>query len=219
MLQFLYEDDSIILINKQPGIPSQPDKTGDASILELAQSKVKGDLHIINRLDRPASGIVLLAKGSQVAAILFDSWRSANTKKIYLAAVAKKKLDSEGKLEHFLFKDGRKNKSYVTDASHPKSKKCVLDYKKLSETENYMILQIVLQTGRHHQIRVQLAAIGIPVKGDVKYGFRRSNKDRSIHLHAWKISFVHPVTGKSLNFVAPLPNDPIWDTIIENPVS
>ena len=213
MLDIIYEDESLIVLNKPPGVPSQPDKTGDSSMVDIAREKFNAPLHLLNRLDRPVSGLIHLTKGEASTKLFSELWISGTVHKTYLAAVLRGEFPENGKLENYLKRDGRVNKSYVCNKDTSGAKLAQLEYEVIANTDNYSILKISLITGRHHQIRVQLSAAGMPVKGDVKYGFRRSNKDRSIHVHAWKTELVHPISKKKLNFEAPLPDDPIWNTL------
>lgn len=209
-LEILFEDAHILAVNKMPGIPVQDDKSKDTSLLAHLSLKYPTPLHLINRLDRPASGIVLIAKTQESAARLSQLIQQKQMQKSYLAAVSRPPDQPEGKLQHFLVK--RKRKAYLADKGEM-GKKAVLSYRTLTKTEHYHLLEIDLQSGRFHQIRVQLSLIGCPIKGDVKYGARRANKDRSIHLHAWKLSFQHPFSGKEVKMRASLPDDPLWNAV------
>lgn len=208
LLEILFEDQYLVLVNKHPGIPSQADKTGHRSILQMAEKRFGHPMHIINRLDRPASGILLLAKKKKAAALLNKWVAEKKLKKTYLAAVQHKPEQDEATLNHFLIK--KNGKAFITSDSN-KGKEAILHYRVVQQTDHYHLLAVELITGRFHQIRAQLAHMGCPIKGDVKYGARRANKDRSIHLHAWKLSFIHPFTRDHIEVKAPLPDDPVWN--------
>jgi 23S rRNA pseudouridine1911/1915/1917 synthase len=206
----IYKNNQLIAFNKPSGIPVQSDKTGDKAFLNIAEIFTKSKLDLIHRLDRPASGVVLFAKNKKALAHLNDQFQQRKVDKTYLAVVRNKEIEKERTLIHYLQKNGRKNLSYATEEEKPNSKKAELSYRILASIDNYHLLEIKLKTGRHHQIRAQLAAIGCPIKGDVKYGFRRNNKDRSIHLHAWKLSFRHPISNVKEELVAPIPDEVVW---------
>ncbi len=196
---------------KPAGIAVQNDKTGDKSLLNLAEIYAKSKLELIHRLDRPASGIILFAKNKKALANLNKQFQDRTVQKTYLAVVKKPGPEQDGELVHFLRKNAKQNKSYICEPEAKNAQKAVLKYRLLGSSENYTLLELDLETGRHHQIRAQLGAIGFPIKGDVKYGFRRANKDRSIHLHAWKLSFRHPVSKELVTLKQPPPKDVIWD--------
>jgi 23S rRNA pseudouridine1911/1915/1917 synthase len=205
----LLKNNQFIAFNKPGGLPVQADKTGDKSLLQLAEIYCKSKLYLVHRLDRPASGVVVFAKTKTMVASLSEQFRERSVQKTYLAVVQNKPAEAEGTLRHFLTKDGRSNRSAVAEGEEG-GDLSEMTYRLLASSENYHLLEVQLITGRHHQIRAQLAAIGCPIKGDVKYGARRGNRDRSIHLHAHRISFQHPVSGEQVNLVAPLPTDPLW---------
>jgi len=206
----IYKNNQLIAFNKPIGLPVQADKTGDKSLVDLAEIYAKSKLEIIHRLDRPASGIVLLGKSKKALASLNLQFQNREIQKTYLAVVKNHPPEKEGTLTHFLLKSQKKNRSYAHDEAKGKSKKAELQYKVISSIENYHLLEINLLTGRHHQIRAQLAAINSPIKGDERYGFKRGNKDRSIHLHAWKLEFKHPVTNEVVKLEAPIPDEVVW---------
>ena len=207
----LYKNNQLIAFNKPAGLPVQEDKTGDKALVNLAEIYCKSKLDLIHRLDRPASGIVLFAKTAGALVSLNEQFRERQVEKTYLAAVHEKPLKEEDTLIHFLKKDARNNRTQAFEQTQPGSKRAELSYRYLGSTDHYHLLEIRLHTGRHHQVRAQLAAIGCPIKGDVKYGSRRGNRDRSIHLHAWKLRFRHPVSREWEEVVAPLPEeDPVW---------
>ena len=209
----LYKNNQLIAFNKPAGIAVQEDRTGDKALINLGEIYAKSTLFPLHRIDRPASGLVLFAKNKKAAGLLGEQFKAGTVKKTYLAVIKERPEKDKDRLIHFLRKDGRTNKSFVENSEHPNAKEAILEYNFLASTENYHLLEINLLSGRHHQIRAQLAAEGFPVKGDVKYGFRRKNKDRSIHLHAWKLSFDHPVSGIRETIIAPFPDDPVWQAL------
>ena len=207
----IYKNNQLIAFSKPSGIPVQSDKTGDKSLLQLAEIYCKSKLYLIHRIDRPASGVVVFAKSKSAATSLTEQFKARTISKIYLAVVKDKPAVDTATVRHFLTKNQKANKSEAKTEETPDSKMAELSYQVIGGSDNYHLLQLEIMTGRHHQIRAQLAAMGSPIKGDVKYGFRRSNKDRSIHLHAWKMSFDHPVSGERVDLVAELPAGPVWD--------
>ncbi|MDX1940051.1 MAG: RNA pseudouridine synthase [Saprospiraceae bacterium] len=207
----LYKNNQLIAFNKPANVPVQDDKTGDKSLLSLGEIYAKSSLHLIHRLDRPATGVVLFAKTEGALITLNEQFQNKEVRKTYLAVVKNSPPKSEDMLVHFLKKNERQNRSSASETEMSDSKKAVLHYKIIKSIENYHLLEIDLITGRHHQIRAQLAAINCPVKGDDKYGFKRANPDHSIHLHAWKLQFRHPVSGEMEEIVAPVPSeDAVW---------
>ncbi|GAB7258217.1 RluA family pseudouridine synthase [Polaribacter sp. OB-PA-B3] len=218
-LQVLFEDNHIIVVNKRAGDITQGDKTGDKPLNEVVKEYVKvkynkpGNVFIgtIHRLDRPTSGIVIFARTSKALERLNKMLRDKTIQKTYWALVKNKPKKERDTLTNFLKKDPKKNKSFVFKKEIEGSKKATLHYKVIQILENYTLLEIDLETGRHHQIRTQLSYIGSPIKGDLKYGFSRSNKDGSISLHARKINFIHPVSKEEIKITAPAPKDVIWD--------
>jgi len=207
----LYKNNQLIAVNKPAGVPVQPDKQKDKSLKDLVEIYCKHPVHVIHRIDRPASGVVLFAKNKKAAAHLGEQFKDRKIEKSYLAIVKEKPAKKSDTLSHFLEKHTKGNFSKAHKESVKGSKEAKLNYELIGESDKYNLLKIELQTGRHHQIRSQLSAIGSPIKGDVKYGFRRGNRDRSIHLHAWKINFKHPVTKEKIELTAPLPaEDSLW---------
>ena len=206
----LHDDLFLVIYNKPSGIPVQADKTGDTPLLEIAEKYAKRTLHLVHRIDRPVSGAVLLAKTKAVMTALTEQFKNRQIDKEYLAIVGVLPPEQEGTLVHFLKKNSTKNISVVSAEETPGSERAELKYRVLGSSDRYHLLQIQLLTGRHHQIRAQLAAIGCPIRGDVKYGFKRANKNRSIDLHAWKLAFEHPHSGETLTIEAPLPEEPVW---------
>ena len=217
MLEVLYEDNHIIAINKKSGDIVQGDKTGDAPLSDFVKAYIKekynkpGEVFLgtIHRLDRPTSGVVLYARTSKALSRMNEQFREKQVQKTYWAVVDNAPANDSGTLENYLLKNQKQNKSYVTKGSD--GKHAILDFKMLKKLDNFFHLEIKPKTGRHHQIRVQLAHIGCIIKGDLKYGAKRSNKDASIHLLAQKLEFIHPVKKESITIVAPAPKDSIWD--------
>lgn len=206
----LYKNNQLIALNKPAGVGVQPDKTEEKALVDIAEIYTKSTLHMIHRLDRPASGVILFAKNKKALAALNQQFKDRAIEKVYLAVVKQAPTPAEGTLEHYTYKDARKNKSIAKEEPGKNSKRAELSYRTIGQSDNYTLLEVKLLTGRHHQIRAQLAAIGSPIKGDVKYGARRGNKDRSIQLHAWKLRFQHPVSGDMETLTAPVPEEPIW---------
>lgn len=210
--QILYNDDYCVAIYKPSAIPSQSDTTGDTSLLQYAEAYFKQSLYIINRLDRVAQGIVLFAKTPEIASLLSAQFQAKDIKKIYLAVVEKVPPQSEGHLTHFLKKNVSSNTSKAFISEVKGSKKSDLYYNLVGQSDKYFLLKIQLFSGRHHQIRAQLGQIGSPVKGDVKYGARRSNLNRAIHLLAWQLEFKQPKTRNIIHVEAPIPDDDVlWE--------
>ncbi|MBP6184451.1 MAG: RNA pseudouridine synthase [Saprospiraceae bacterium] len=210
----LYKTNAFWICIKPAGMPVQADKTGDKSLLDLMEIYGHRTFFPVHRLDRPVSGLVILARTKSAAASLSRAFQEQEIEKIYLAVTAEKPNPPEGRLEHHIRSMEQQNKAILTDGTHPADRTAVLNYRCLASSDRYHLLEIKTEGGRFHQIRAQLAAIGCPIKGDVKYGARRGNKDRSIHLHAWKLSFKHPVSGEMLSFTAPLPaDDPVWTAL------
>lgn len=220
-LQILHEDNHIIVINKRVGDIVQGDKTGDKPLSDVVKEYIKDKynkpgevfLGVVHRLDRPTTGIVVFARTSKALTRLNELFKNRETQKTYWAVVKNKPSANATKLIHYLKRNEKNNTSKAHLKEVPDSKVASLDYKIIKELNNYFALEINLHTGRHHQIRAQLSAIGSPIKGDLKYGFDRSNPDGGIHLHARKLIFIHPVTKKSLQIIAPVPNDPVWNAI------
>jgi 23S rRNA pseudouridine1911/1915/1917 synthase len=217
--QILFEDNHLIIINKLPSQIVQGDKTGDKALNEIVKSFLKdkydkpGNVFcgVIHRLDRPASGIVVFAKTSKALSRMNQLIKDREIEKTYWAVVQSTPDDIEGRLEDFLLKNEKKNKSYVVSPNKEKAHKAILDYRIIMQSDRYKLLKINLITGRHHQIRVQLSHINCPIKGDVKYDFKRANKDLSIHLHAREILFIHPVSKEKIHITAPPPKEVLWN--------
>lgn len=219
----LYEDNHIIVVNKRAGDIVQGDKTGDKPLSDVVKEFIAkkynkpGNVYlgVVHRLDRPTTGIVIFAKTSKVLPRLNALFVSKDIKKTYWAIVKDKPEKETDTLIHWLKKNPKNNKSTAYTKEIKESKKAILHYKLIKELDTYCLLEISLETGRHHQIRSQLSSIGSPIKGDLKYGFNRSNTDASIHLHARHITFMHPVKKELIEVTAPLPNDVIWDACLE----
>ena len=220
-MQILYEDNHIIVVSKTSGEIVQGDKTGDKTLCDSVKEYIKEKyakpgnvfLGIAHRLDRPVSGIVIFAKTSKALSRLNNMFRDGEVHKLYWAITQNMPQKEEDTLTHWIVRNEKQNKSYAYDREKPGSKKAMLHYKVISSTDNYTLLAVNLMTGRHHQIRCQLSAIGCPIKGDLKYGSRRSNNDGSISLHARKVEFVHPVSKQPMCIEAPVPDDRLWREI------
>ncbi len=221
-LQVLYEDNHIIIVNKRPGDIVQGDKTGDTPLSEVVKEYIAEKynkpgavyLGVVHRLDRPTSGIVVFARTSKALPRLNKLFANKEAKKTYWAVVKNHPPKDHDTLTHWLKRNPKQNKSYAHKNEVPDSKKAILDYSIIKKLNNYYLLEIDLHTGRHHQIRSQLSFIGCSIKGDLKYDADRSNKDGSIHLHARKLTFVHPVKKEPLTIIAPPPLDSIWDACL-----
>lgn len=218
-MQVLYEDNHIIIVYKQSGEIVQGDKTGDKPLSETIKEWIKQKyakpgnvfLGIVHRLDRPVSGIVVFAKTSKALSRLNNMFRNGEVRKTYWAMVQTAPNMPEATLTNWLVRNEKQNKSYVYNNEMPNAKQAILKYKTIGQTEHYTLLEVNLLTGRHHQIRCQLAAIGCPIKGDLKYGARRSNPDGSISLLSHKVEFIHPVSKQKIVVVSPLPTEKVWD--------
>ena len=217
-MKVIYEDNHIIVVSKTASEIVQGDKTGDTPLSELVKHYLKekynkpGNVFIgvTHRLDRPVSGLVVFAKTSKALARLNEMFKTGDVHKTYWAIVKNCPQETEATLEHYLVRNEKQNKSYAYDREKPGAKKAILHYKLIGHSENYFLLEVDLKTGRHHQIRCQLAKIGCPIKGDLKYGFPRSNPDGSICLHARRVSFIHPVSKELIELEAPLPEGNLW---------
>lgn len=221
-LQVLYEDNHLIAISKRPGDLVQGDKTGDKPLSEIVKEYIGTKynkpgavfLGVVHRLDRPTSGIVIFARTSKALSRINALFASGQTRKTYHALVTKAPDPAQGELRHYLWRNAKQNKSYAFDQPGKDRKLAVLSYRTLQNLTRYTLLDIHLQTGRHHQIRAQLATIGCPIKGDLKYGAPRSNPDGSIHLHARELAFIHPVKKTPLRLIAPYPKEALWDACL-----
>lgn len=217
--QIVFEDNHLLVINKLPGQLVQGDKTGDLSLLDLIKNFIKirdnkpGNvfLGLVHRIDRPTSGLVIYAKTSKALSRLTQMVKNREMKKTYWAIVPKVEIPKQQRLIHYLQKNEKNNKSTVFPKVTEGAKEAILNYEIIKVLDNFQLLEVDLETGRHHQIRAQLSKIGVPIKGDLKYGAARSNPDGGIHLHARKLQFVHPVSLEQLILTAPVPqNDAIW---------
>lgn len=218
----LYEDNHIIAVNKTSSEIVQGDKTGDEPLSERLKKYLKekynkpGEvfLGVTHRLDRPVSGVVVFAKTSKALTRLNEMFRNQEVKKTYWAIVKNRPEETEGRLEHYLVRNEKQNKSVAHSKMVPNAKKASLSYKLISQSDNYFLLEVQLETGRHHQIRCQLAKMGCPIKGDLKYGFPRSNPNGGISLHARYVEFVHPVSKQLIQITAPCPDDDkLWQAV------
>lgn len=218
-MNILYEDNHIIAVNKSVSEIVQGDKTGDEPLSETLKKSLKEKYNkpgnvfvgVTHRLDRPVSGIVLFAKTSKSLARLNDMFRNQEVKKTYWAIVKNKPENTEGRLEHYLVRNEKQNKSVAYDKPVPNAKNAALTYRLIAQSDTYYLLEVHLETGRHHQIRCQLAKMGCPIKGDLKYGFPRSNPNGGISLHARHVEFTHPVSKELIRITAPVPeDDKLW---------
>ena len=223
-MNVVYEDNHIIIVNKQSGEIVQGDKTGDTPLSDIVKQYIKDKynkpgnvfLGVVHRLDRPVSGLVVFAKTSKALSRLNEMFRTGDVHKTYWAIVKKNDIAPEATLTDWLTRNERQNKSYAHNREVPGAKKAVLSYKVRSVSDNYMLLEVRLMTGRHHQIRCQLAHMGCPIKGDLKYGSPRSNPDGSISLMSRRVEFVHPVSKETIAVEAPVPNDRLWLALAGN---
>lgn len=223
-LQVLYEDNHLIIVNKRAGDIVQGDKTGDMPLSDVVKDYIKDKynkpgnvyLGVVHRLDRPTTGIVMFSKTSKALPRLNRLFAERDAHKTYWALIKNAPPKQTDTLIHWLRKNPKNNKSTAFPNKSAESKKAILHYQVLKQLDNYYLVEVALETGRHHQIRVQLASIGCPIKGDLKYGFNRSNPDGSISLHARHLEFTHPVSKKDIQVTAPLPNDPVWDACLED---
>ena len=218
-MEILFEDNHLIAINKKPSEIVQGDKTGDTPLSDFVKQYIKekykkpGEvfLGVTHRIDRPVSGVVIFARTSKALARINEMFREKEIKKTYWAVVKNKPKTNSGTLVHYLIKNEQTNKSRAYEKEMPDALKSELDYKIIFSSDNYHLLEINPRTGRHHQIRVQLAAVGSPIKGDFKYGFKRGNEDASIHLHARKVELIHPVSKELITIIANPPSEVLWN--------
>ncbi|MBU3855494.1 MULTISPECIES: RluA family pseudouridine synthase [Bacteroides] len=217
-MEVVYEDNHIIVVNKTVSEIVQGDKTGDTPLSETVKQYLKEKyakpgnvfLGVVHRLDRPVSGLVMFAKTGKALERLNEMFRKGEVKKTYWAIVRQRPELEEAELVNYLVRNEKQNKSYAYDKEVKNAKKAVLHYRLIGCSQNYFLLEVDLKTGRHHQIRCQLAKMGCPIKGDLKYGFPRSNPDGGISLHARRVRFVHPVSKALIDLTAPLPDDGLW---------
>ncbi len=223
-MQVIHEDNHLIIVNKACSEIVQGDKTGDTTLIDKLKAYIKekynkpGDvfLGLVHRLDRPTSGIVIFARTSKALSRMNELFKNKNIKKVYWAVVDKMPPENEETIIHYLKKNTKQNKSYAFDTQKPDTKEASLSYKLAAKSDRYYLLEIELHTGRHHQIRAQLAKIGCHIKGDLKYGFARSNPNAGIHLHARSIEFTHPVSKENLKITANPPDDVLWNEFVKN---
>lgn len=219
--RILYEDNHLLIVNKLPSEIVQGDKTGDKTLLDDVKAYIKvkynkpGAVYagLIHRLDRPTSGIVMFAKTSKALSRMNKLFQDKEVRKTYWAVVSNDLKVESGLLENYLLKTEKNNKSRVTKPEQKGAKKATLSYQLIAKSKSYYLLEVKPKTGRHHQIRVQLSYIGNPIKGDVKYGYKRANENRSIHLHARSIQFIHPIKKEEINITAQPPADVVWDAL------
>ncbi|MBQ9672911.1 MAG: RNA pseudouridine synthase [Prevotella sp.] len=219
-MEVVYEDNHIIIVNKQSGEIVQGDKTGDTPLSDLVKQYLKekyqkpGEvfLGVVHRLDRPVSGLVVFARTSKALARLNRMFAEGEVHKTYWAITKNTPSQPQGRLTHWLVRNEKQNKSYAYASEKPGAKKAILEYSVIGHSDNYCLLEVKLMTGRHHQIRCQLAAMGCPIKGDLKYGAPRSNPDGSISLQSHRVEFIHPVSKELISIEAPLPHDPLWQS-------
>ena len=222
--RILYEDNHLIVVNKLSSEIVQGDKTGDTPLSEVVKDYIKSKYQkpgnvftgVIHRIDRPVSGVVVFARTGKALARMNDLVKNRSLKKIYWAIVQNRPEKDKDDLKHYLVRNRKQNKSFANNKPTNDSKEGLLSYEIIGESDKYFLLEIDLKTGRHHQIRAQLAAIGCPIKGDLKYGSPRSNKDASISLHARSVSFIHPVTKESVTIIARPPEEVLWNYFIKD---
>ena len=220
-MRVVYEDNHIIIVYKESGEIVQGDKTGDTPLSDIVKDYIKEKyqkpgnvfLGVVHRLDRPVSGLVVFARTSKALSRLNEMFRTGEVHKTYWAITKNMPAIEEGRFEHWLVRNEKQNKSYAYAKEKPGAKKAVLEYKMIGRTDNYSLLEVRLLTGRHHQIRCQLAAMGCPIKGDLKYGAQRSNPDGSISLLSHRVEFVHPVSKERIDVTSPVPADNLWQDI------
>lgn len=223
-MDVIYQDNHIIIVNKAPGEIVQGDKTGDRPLVEIVKDWLKETFNkpgnvfcgVVHRLDRPVAGLVVFAKTSKALARMNEMFRNGDVHKTYWAITRNRPPKEEDTLTHYITTVERNNKSYASTEPKNGAKEARLRYRHIASSDRYHLVEVQLLTGRKHQIRVQLAAIGCPIKGDLKYGDKRSNPDGSISLMARKIEFTHPVSGKEISLTAPVPDDTLWHALTDN---
>ena len=223
-MKVVYEDNHVIIVHKESGEIVQGDKTGDKPLSETVKDYIRDKYHkpgnvflgVVHRLDRPVAGLVVFARTSKALSRLNEMFRKGEVHKTYWAITKNAPAEPEGTLVNWIVRNEKQNKSYVYDKEVPNAKRAELKYRVIAHTENYHLIEVNLLTGRHHQIRCQLAHMGCSIKGDLKYGAERSNPDGGISLHARRIAFTHPVSGRSVEIVAPVPaGDALWKALSE----
>lgn len=220
-MEVIYEDNHILVVNKAPGEIVQGDKTGDTPLVETIKTWLKEKYNkpgnvfcgVVHRLDRPVGGLVVFAKTSKALTRLNEMFRNGSVHKTYWALTRNRPAVAQGELRHWLTSVEKSNKSFVSETHRQGAKEARLRYRLINSSDRYHLIEVQLLTGRKHQIRAQLAAIGCPIKGDLKYGDKRSNPDGSISLLAHHIEFVHPVSGQTISLTAPLPPDNLWQAV------
>ncbi len=223
-MEIIYEDNHLIIVNKSCGEIVQGDRTGDKPLVEMVKDYLKmkygkpGNVFcgVIHRLDRPVMGLVVFAKTSKALSRMNRLFQEREVRKIYWAITRNKPVEKEGTLTNYIYSVEKNNKSYISSSPENGALKAVLDYRVISESDNYHLIEVELHTGRKHQIRVQLSSIGCPIKGDLKYGYQRSNPDGGISLQAHRIVFVHPVSGELIDVTAPVPKENLWEVLANN---
>lgn len=223
-MEIIYEDNHLIIVNKSCGEIVQGDRTGDKPLVEIVKDYLKtkydkpGNVFcgVIHRLDRPVMGLVVFAKTSKALSRMNRLFQEREVRKIYWAITRNKPVEKEGTLTNYIYSVEKNNKSYISSSPENGALKAVLDYRVISESDNYHLIEVELHTGRKHQIRVQLSSIGCPIKGDLKYGYQRSNPDGGISLQAHRIVFVHPVSGELIDVTAPVPKENLWEVLANN---
>lgn len=210
----IHRDEHLLVVNKPPTIPVQADLTADEDLLTMISKRVRKQMLLVHRLDRPASGLVIIARNKEIAALLSQQFQKRQIEKKYLVAISGELPEQEGSLTHYLKRDGRTKKSLARATPEKDFLEARLNYKFIMAGSRYNIYELELETGRFHQIRAQLGLNKTPIKGDVKYGARRRNRDRAIHLHAHYLSFKHPITGEVLSVNSSPPEDSIWNLIL-----
>jgi len=223
-MKVVYEDNHLIIVYKESGEIVQGDKTGDVPLSETVKQYIKEKyqtpgnvfLGVVHRLDRPVSGLVIFARTSKSLSRRNEMFRKGDVHKTYWAITKEEPQTPQGRLEHWLVRNEQQNKSYAYDHEVPGAKRALLDYRVLAHSDRYHLIEVHLLTGRHHQIRCQLAAMGCPIKGDLKYGARRSNADGSISLLSHEVQFVHPVSQQEIKLKSPLPDEALWRNLAES---
>ena len=223
-MEIIYEDNHLIIVNKSCGEIVQGDRTGDKPLVEMVKDYLKmkygkpGNVFcgVIHRLDRPVMGLVVFAKTSKALSRMNRLFQEREVRKIYWAITRNKPVEKEGTLTNYIYSVEKNNKSYISSSPENGALKAVLDYRVISESDNYHLIEVELHTGRKHQIRVQLSSIGCPIKGDLKYGYQRSNPDGGISLQSHRIVFVHPVSGELIDVTAPVPEENLWEVLANN---
>ena len=223
-MDVIYEDNQIIIVSKRAGDIVQGDKTGDTPLSETVKLYIKDTCHkpgdvflgVVHRLDRPVSGLVVFARTSKALSRLSEMFRMRSVRKTYWAIVGNQPPQSEGTLTHWLTRNPKNNTARAYEREVPGSKQAVLDYRVIARSDRYWLLEVDLHTGRHHQIRCQLAKIGCPIRGDLKYGAPRSLPDGGISLHARRVSFEHPVSHLPIDVTAPVPEEPLWQAFVKS---